>query len=127
MGTIGKTIPRQVAQAGQGLVEYALILALIAVLAISATLFLGAKINTVLSNVGNSVAGHVSTQTTTTGTTTTGTTTPAPPPPDGQHQVGHSCGGWHYNDTWHWWTNWDSQHNHWDCRMSRATSVLDPA
>ena len=55
MDTTGKTIPRQVAQAGQGLVEYALILALIAVLAISATLFLGGKINTVLSNVGNSV------------------------------------------------------------------------
>ncbi|MFI5259785.1 MAG: Flp family type IVb pilin [Candidatus Limnocylindrales bacterium] len=40
---------------GQGLAEYALILALIAILAIVALLFLGGKINTVLSTVGNSV------------------------------------------------------------------------
>ncbi len=40
---------------GQGLAEYALILALIAILAIVALLFLGGKINTVLSTVGNSI------------------------------------------------------------------------
>ncbi len=38
---------------GQGLAEYALILALIAVLAIAAVTFLGGQINSVLSNVGN--------------------------------------------------------------------------
>jgi pilus assembly protein Flp/PilA len=40
---------------GQGLAEYALILALIAVLAIVALAFLGGRINTVLSDIGNSV------------------------------------------------------------------------
>jgi pilus assembly protein Flp/PilA len=42
-------------QEGQGLAEYALILALIAVVAIVALLFLGAQVSTILSNVGNSV------------------------------------------------------------------------
>ena len=40
---------------GQGLAEYALILALIAIVAIIALIFLGGQINTILSNVGNSV------------------------------------------------------------------------
>ncbi len=40
---------------GQGLAEYALILALIAILAIVALLFLGGRIRTVLSTVGNSI------------------------------------------------------------------------
>jgi pilus assembly protein Flp/PilA len=40
---------------GQGLAEYALILALIAILAIVALLFLGGRIKTVLSTVGNSI------------------------------------------------------------------------
>jgi pilus assembly protein Flp/PilA len=40
---------------GQGLAEYALILALIAVLAIVTLLFLGGRINTVLSTLGNSL------------------------------------------------------------------------
>jgi pilus assembly protein Flp/PilA len=40
---------------GQGLAEYALILALIAVLAIAAVTFLGGQINAILSNVGNSI------------------------------------------------------------------------
>ncbi len=40
---------------GQGLAEYALILALIAVIAILALLFLGGKISTLLSTVGTSV------------------------------------------------------------------------
>jgi len=43
------------AEAGQGLAEYALILALIAVLAIAAVLFLGGQINSILSDVGNSI------------------------------------------------------------------------
>ena len=40
---------------GQGLAEYALILALIAVLAIAAVTFLGGQINSILSSVGNSI------------------------------------------------------------------------
>ena len=40
---------------GQGLAEYALILALIAVVAIIALLFLGGQINNILSTVGNSI------------------------------------------------------------------------
>jgi Flp pilus assembly pilin Flp len=40
---------------GQGLAEYALILALIAIVAIVALLFLGGQISKILSNVGKSV------------------------------------------------------------------------
>ncbi|MDR3632332.1 MAG: hypothetical protein P4L84_00770 [Isosphaeraceae bacterium] len=40
---------------GQGLAEYALILALIAVVAIVALLFLGGTVSSVLSDVGNSI------------------------------------------------------------------------
>jgi len=40
---------------GQGLAEYALILALIAILAIVALMFLHGRINTVLSTLGNSL------------------------------------------------------------------------
>jgi pilus assembly protein Flp/PilA len=40
---------------GQGLAEYALILALIAVLAIAAVTFLGGQINSILSNVGQKI------------------------------------------------------------------------
>jgi pilus assembly protein Flp/PilA len=40
---------------GQGLAEYALILALIAVVAIVALVFLGGAINGILSNVGQSI------------------------------------------------------------------------
>ena len=42
-------------QAGQGLAEYALILALIAIIAVVALLFLGGQISMILSTVGNSV------------------------------------------------------------------------
>ena len=40
---------------GQGLAEYALILALIAIVAIVALIFLGGQISTILSTVGASV------------------------------------------------------------------------
>ncbi len=40
---------------GQGLAEYALILALIAIVAILALLFLGTQISSILHTVGNSV------------------------------------------------------------------------
>ncbi|HEX8939021.1 MAG TPA: hypothetical protein VF763_02570 [Candidatus Limnocylindrales bacterium] len=40
---------------GQGLAEYALILALIAIIAIVALIFLGGQISQILSTVGNSV------------------------------------------------------------------------
>jgi Flp pilus assembly pilin Flp len=42
-------------QAGQGLAEYALILALIAILAIAAITFMGGSINTMLSDLGNAM------------------------------------------------------------------------
>ena len=42
-------------EAGQGLAEYALILALIAIVAIVALIFLGGQVSTILSTVGNSV------------------------------------------------------------------------
>jgi pilus assembly protein Flp/PilA len=40
---------------GQGLAEYALILALIAIVAIVALIFLGGQVSTILSTVGNSI------------------------------------------------------------------------
>ena len=40
---------------GQGLAEYALILALIAIVVIAAVIFLGGQINTIMSNVGGSI------------------------------------------------------------------------
>ena len=40
---------------GQGLAEYALILALIAIVAIIALIFLGGRVSQILSDVGNSV------------------------------------------------------------------------
>ena len=40
---------------GQGLAEYALILALIAIVAIIALIFLGGQIQTILSTIGESV------------------------------------------------------------------------
>jgi pilus assembly protein Flp/PilA len=42
-------------QDGQGLAEYALILALIAIVAIVALIFLGGQVSTILSTVGSSV------------------------------------------------------------------------
>jgi pilus assembly protein Flp/PilA len=40
---------------GQGLAEYALILALIAIVAIVALIFLGGQVSSILSNVGTSI------------------------------------------------------------------------
>jgi pilus assembly protein Flp/PilA len=40
---------------GQGLAEYALILALIAVVVIGAVIFLGGQINTILTDIGNKI------------------------------------------------------------------------
>ncbi|HEX7498020.1 MAG TPA: hypothetical protein VF344_06115 [Candidatus Limnocylindrales bacterium] len=42
-------------QAGQGLAEYALILALIAIVAVVALLFLGGVIQTILSTIGKKI------------------------------------------------------------------------
>ena len=42
-------------QSGQGLAEYALILALIAIVAVVALIFLGRQVSTILSKVGASV------------------------------------------------------------------------
>ena len=46
---------RRLLTAGQGLAEYALILALIAIVAIVALIFLGGQVSKILSNVGHSV------------------------------------------------------------------------
>ena len=46
---------RRARQAGQGLAEYALILALIAVASIVAVTFMGGSINGLLSSLGNSM------------------------------------------------------------------------
>jgi pilus assembly protein Flp/PilA len=46
---------RQPDQTGQGLAEYALILALIAIVAIVALIFLGGQISHILSDVGHSM------------------------------------------------------------------------
>ncbi|MBX3028716.1 MAG: Flp family type IVb pilin [Chloroflexi bacterium] len=40
---------------GQGLAEYALILALIAIVVIGAVIFLGSQVNTIMSEVGESI------------------------------------------------------------------------
>ncbi len=47
------------AERGQGLAEYALILALVAVLVIGATQFLGGQVSTALASVGNQLSNLV--------------------------------------------------------------------
>jgi Flp pilus assembly pilin Flp len=47
--------PRLRGQRGQGLAEYAMILAFIAVLAIVAVTFLGGQLNSLLSSITNSI------------------------------------------------------------------------
>jgi Flp pilus assembly pilin Flp len=51
---------RRLIQAGQGLVEYALILALIAVVAIGAAVVLGRQVSSTLSTVGAQIPGSSS-------------------------------------------------------------------
>jgi Flp pilus assembly pilin Flp len=52
----GLRVPHQRdGETGQGLAEYALILALIAIVAIVALIFLGGQISTILSHVGVSI------------------------------------------------------------------------
>ena len=46
---------RLLGDSGQGLAEYALILALIAIVAIVALIFLGSQVSTILSRVGQSI------------------------------------------------------------------------
>ena len=52
---VDRSIERLTPDRGQGLAEYALILALIAIVAIVSLLFLGGQISKILSNVGKSV------------------------------------------------------------------------
>ncbi|MEO8462100.1 MAG: hypothetical protein ABI555_02720 [Chloroflexota bacterium] len=62
LGSTGKPLPngtRRSRQSGQGLVEFALILALVAVLAISATTFLGKQVAGSLSTVGAQIGASV--------------------------------------------------------------------
>jgi pilus assembly protein Flp/PilA len=55
MSTFIALLARLEDEDGQGLAEYALILALIAIVAIIALIFLGGQVSTILSTVGNSV------------------------------------------------------------------------
>ena len=63
---------------GQGLVEYALIIALISIVAIVALQFLGNKANNTLNNAGNSLSGNPHCRAR---TSTDRCARPAPPPP----------------------------------------------
>jgi Flp pilus assembly pilin Flp len=50
-----RLVPRRGSQLGQGLAEYALILALIAVASIVAVTFMGGSINQMMSDLGNAM------------------------------------------------------------------------
>jgi pilus assembly protein Flp/PilA len=52
---IRRQLRRLDGDSGQGLAEYALILALIAIVAIVALIFLGGQVSQILSNVGTSI------------------------------------------------------------------------
>ena len=52
---IRRHLRRLARDSGQGLAEYALILALIAIVAIVALIFLGSQVSTIISRVGVSV------------------------------------------------------------------------
>ena len=55
MSTLTKFLARVHDDEGQGLAEYALILALIAIVAIVALIFLGGQVSTILNTVATSV------------------------------------------------------------------------
>ena len=55
MSQLPALIHRSAHEDGQGLAEYALILALIAIIAIIALIFLGGQVSSILSNVGHSI------------------------------------------------------------------------
>jgi len=52
---LGRIVDQPTVDRGQGLAEYALILALIAIVAIVALIFLGGQVSTILSGVGHSI------------------------------------------------------------------------
>ena len=52
---VQRTFVQRDPEAGQGLAEYALILALIAIIAIVALIFLGGQVSRILSDVGHSI------------------------------------------------------------------------
>ncbi len=55
MKSLRTTLGSRIQARGQGLAEYALLLALIAIVAVVALLFLGGQVSTVLSTVGDSI------------------------------------------------------------------------
>jgi pilus assembly protein Flp/PilA len=55
LATVNSIVARTRGDRGQGLAEYALILALVAIVVIVALQFLGNQINTIMSTVGNSI------------------------------------------------------------------------
>ena len=72
---IWQTIVRRVAASGQGLVEYALILALIAIVVIGVLTQLGGQTSQIFSSVNCTLAGGTQAQTSTTGPGSSGTHT----------------------------------------------------
>jgi Flp pilus assembly pilin Flp len=101
MDTSRKASPRRVVQAGQGLVEYALILSLIASLAIGGALFLGGATKSALSKAGSSVGGAVAGE----------AATPAP-------VEGGPCGNG---------GEWELKHGTWVCEGESPTPRPTPA
>ena len=55
LGLVRSWLASPSAEEGQGLAEYALILALIAIVAIVALIFLGTQVSSILSSVGDSM------------------------------------------------------------------------
>lgn len=55
MSTIRALLASRLEEEGQGLAEYALILALIAIIAIAALVFLGGQISAILTTIGQSI------------------------------------------------------------------------
>jgi Flp pilus assembly pilin Flp len=55
LALIRRPVSSDTDEAGQGLAEYALILALIAIVAIVALIFLGTQVSSIISHVGQSL------------------------------------------------------------------------
>ena len=97
-----KTRPRRFFETGQGLVEYALIIAMVALLAIGATAYLGGHINGTLSNVGTTAGGAVlgAGQSGPPGSSSSPSASATTPPSDYHNQQSCQAAGyiWHHVD-----------------------------
>jgi Flp pilus assembly pilin Flp len=106
-----KTRPRRFFETGQGLVEYALIIAMVALLAIGATLYLGGQIKGTLSGVGTAAGDVLGANQggPTPAPTPAPTPTPTPVNPDNIHNSAQCWTAGYY-----WYGN--------DCHSSRGSS-----